>query len=53
MVGDKADDIRAAHAAGIKTAILVRSGKEVDEAGVSLATTVLDSIADVPQFLSK
>ncbi|MDD8057804.1 MAG: D-glycero-beta-D-manno-heptose 1,7-bisphosphate 7-phosphatase [Shewanella sp.] len=51
MVGDKADDIRAAHAAGVQTAILVRSGKVVDEAGIALATTVLDSIVDVPQFL--
>ncbi|AZG36707.1 D-glycero-beta-D-manno-heptose 1,7-bisphosphate 7-phosphatase [Shewanella psychromarinicola] len=53
MVGDKADDIRAARAAGIKTAILVRSGKVVDEAGVELASAVVDSIADVPSLLSQ
>ncbi|PMG76255.1 D-glycero-beta-D-manno-heptose-1,7-bisphosphate 7-phosphatase [Shewanella sp. 10N.286.51.B7] len=51
MVGDKADDIRAAKAAGINTAILVRSGKVVDEAGIELATVVVDSIADVASFI--
>jgi D-glycero-D-manno-heptose 1,7-bisphosphate phosphatase len=53
MVGDKADDMRAAKAAGINTAILVRSGKVVDEAGVELASAVVDSIADVPSLLSQ
>ena len=48
MVGDKADDMRAAKAAGINMAILVRSGKVVDEAGIEEATMVVDSIADVP-----
>nr|WP_160054269.1 D-glycero-beta-D-manno-heptose 1,7-bisphosphate 7-phosphatase [Shewanella litoralis] len=51
MVGDKADDMRAAKAAGINSAILVRSGKVVDEAGIELATAVVDSIADVPNIL--
>ncbi len=51
MVGDKADDMRAAEAAGIPTKILVRSGKQVDTKGEALATVVLDSIADVPTFL--
>ena len=53
MVGDKADDMRAAKAAGINTAILVRSGKVVDEAGVELASAVVDSMADVPSLLSQ
>ncbi|GIU53623.1 D-glycero-beta-D-manno-heptose 1,7-bisphosphate 7-phosphatase [Shewanella sp. KT0246] len=53
MVGDKADDIRAAKAAGINTAILVRSGKVVDEAGLELATTVVNSIADVPAYIKQ
>jgi D-glycero-D-manno-heptose 1,7-bisphosphate phosphatase len=53
MVGDKADDMRAPKAAGINTAILVRSGKVVDEAGVELASAVVDSIADVPSLLSQ
>ena len=48
MVGDKADDMRAAKAAGINMAILVRSGKVVDQAGIEEATMVVDSIADVP-----
>jgi D-glycero-D-manno-heptose 1,7-bisphosphate phosphatase len=43
----------AAKAAGINTAILVRSGKVVDEAGVELASAVVDSIADVPSLLSQ
>ncbi|QYJ76858.1 D-glycero-beta-D-manno-heptose 1,7-bisphosphate 7-phosphatase [Shewanella sp. FJAT-52076] len=51
MVGDKADDMRAAEAAGIQTKILVRSGKRVDSKGETLATVVLDSIADVPVYL--
>ncbi|ABL99742.1 D-glycero-beta-D-manno-heptose 1,7-bisphosphate 7-phosphatase [Shewanella amazonensis] len=51
MVGDKADDMRAAEAAGIPTKILVRSGKRVDCEGETLATIVLDSIADVPAYL--
>lgn len=51
MIGDKADDMRAAIAAGVKTNILVRSGKSVTQEGEALATVVLDSIADVPDFL--
>jgi D-glycero-D-manno-heptose 1,7-bisphosphate phosphatase len=51
MVGDKADDIRAARAAGLKTAILVKTGKVIDHAGSTLADIVLDSIADVPGYL--
>ncbi|OOF20256.1 D-glycero-beta-D-manno-heptose-1,7-bisphosphate 7-phosphatase [Salinivibrio sp. IB574] len=52
MVGDKADDMKAAQAAGVATRILVRSGKPVTEEGESLATCVVDSIADVPSTLS-
>jgi D-glycero-D-manno-heptose 1,7-bisphosphate phosphatase len=52
MVGDKADDMRAAIAAGVGTRILVRSGKAVDDAGIELASTVLDSIAQVPGYLA-
>ncbi|SKA50099.1 D-glycero-beta-D-manno-heptose 1,7-bisphosphate 7-phosphatase [Enterovibrio nigricans] len=51
MIGDKADDMRAAEAAGILTKVLVRTGKEVTEEGEKLATVVLDSVADVPAFL--
>lgn len=52
MVGDKADDMRAAISAGVATSILVRSGKAVDDAGIELATTVLDSIVQVPGYLA-
>ncbi|MCW3170982.1 D-glycero-beta-D-manno-heptose 1,7-bisphosphate 7-phosphatase [Shewanella subflava] len=51
MVGDKADDMRAAKAAGIGMSILVRSGKVVDEAGIKEATMVVNSIADVPDAI--
>ncbi|QYJ80087.1 D-glycero-beta-D-manno-heptose 1,7-bisphosphate 7-phosphatase [Shewanella acanthi] len=49
MVGDKADDMLAAKAAGVPTRILVCSGKDI--ADDSEATVVLDSIVDVPAFL--
>ncbi|EHN70925.1 D,D-heptose 1,7-bisphosphate phosphatase [Aliivibrio fischeri SR5] len=42
----------AAQAAGVGTSILVRTGKPVTEEGEALATAVLDSVADVPKFLS-
>ncbi|MGL5390495.1 MAG: D-glycero-beta-D-manno-heptose 1,7-bisphosphate 7-phosphatase [Shewanella sp.] len=51
MVGDKAEDMQAAKAAGVSTRILVRSGKVI--ADDSDATVVLDSIADVPTYLKK
>jgi len=53
MVGDKADDMRAAKAAGIGKSILVRSGKVVDEAGIIEATMVVDSIAVVPDAIKQ
>ncbi|WP_070968565.1 D-glycero-beta-D-manno-heptose 1,7-bisphosphate 7-phosphatase [Vibrio sonorensis] len=52
MVGDKAEDMMAAEAAGVGTRILVRTGKAVTDKGEQLATTVLDSIADVPSYLA-
>ncbi|MBY8162472.1 D-glycero-beta-D-manno-heptose 1,7-bisphosphate 7-phosphatase [Vibrio fluvialis] len=52
MVGDKAEDMMAADAAGVGTKILVRTGKPVTERGEALATTVLDSLRDVPAYLS-
>nr|WP_086939043.1 D-glycero-beta-D-manno-heptose 1,7-bisphosphate 7-phosphatase [Thaumasiovibrio occultus] len=51
MIGDKKEDMMAAEAAGVGTRILVRTGKPVTDDGEALATTVLDSIADVPAFL--
>ena len=52
MIGDKADDMRAAIAAGVMTRVLVRSGKAVTSEGEELATVVLDSVADVPAYLA-
>ena len=51
MIGDKADDMKAAKAANVPTRILVRTGKKVTQEGEQLATAVLNSIADVPAFL--
>ena len=51
MVGDKAEDLMAAEAAGVGTKILVRTGKPVTEKGEQLADIVLDSIKDVPDYL--
>ncbi|MCY9844503.1 D-glycero-beta-D-manno-heptose 1,7-bisphosphate 7-phosphatase [Vibrio caribbeanicus] len=53
MVGDKAEDIMAATAAGVGTTILVRTGKPVTEKSQALAGVVLDSIADVPSYLTR
>ncbi|OEF23901.1 D-glycero-beta-D-manno-heptose 1,7-bisphosphate 7-phosphatase [Vibrio rumoiensis] len=53
MVGDKADDMKAAISAGVETRILVRSGKEVTAEAEQLATVVLDSIKDVPKYLAE
>ncbi len=53
MIGDKAEDMMAAEAAGVGTKILVRTGKPITEKGEAIATVVLDSIADVPAYLKK
>ncbi|RSD31872.1 D-glycero-beta-D-manno-heptose 1,7-bisphosphate 7-phosphatase [Vibrio pectenicida] len=53
MVGDKAEDMMAAQAAEVATRILVRTGKPVTEQGQVLASVVLDSIKDVPEYLSQ
>ena len=51
MIGDKAEDMMAAEAAGVGTRVLVRTGQPVTEKGAALASVVLDSIKDVPAFL--
>ena len=51
MVGDKAEDMMAAEAAGVGTKILVRTGKKITEQGEQLANVVLDSIKKVPGYL--
>ncbi|MFV0576321.1 MAG: D-glycero-beta-D-manno-heptose 1,7-bisphosphate 7-phosphatase [Vibrio sp.] len=53
MIGDKADDMRAAIAAGVGTKILVRTGKTVTDEAQSLATVVLDSINNVVKYLAE
>lgn len=53
MVGDKAEDMMAAQSAGVGTRILVRTGKPINEKGQALASTVLDSLRDVPNYLDK
>lgn len=53
MVGDKAEDMMAAEAAGVGTKILVRTGKPVTDKGTSIASTVLNSIKDVPAYLEQ
>ncbi|PML11143.1 D-glycero-beta-D-manno-heptose 1,7-bisphosphate 7-phosphatase [Vibrio breoganii] len=51
MVGDKAEDMMAAEAAGVGTKILVRTGKPVTEKGEAIASVVLESIKEVPDYL--
>ncbi len=53
FVGDKADDMRAAMAAGIGTKILVETGKAVTDEARELADVVLPSLADVPSWFTK
>lgn len=51
MVGDKADDMRAGRAAGVKAQILVRTGKSVTEEGQSLATVVQDDLGAAVEWI--
>ncbi|GGI84651.1 D-glycero-beta-D-manno-heptose 1,7-bisphosphate 7-phosphatase [Shewanella gelidii] len=53
MVGDKRDDMLAAAAAGVPIRILVRTGKSVTQEAMDSATVVLDSVADVPAYLTR
>ncbi|MGR3807479.1 D-glycero-beta-D-manno-heptose 1,7-bisphosphate 7-phosphatase [Pasteurella testudinis] len=53
MVGDKIEDIMAGKAAGVAHTVLVRSGKPVTAEGEALADGVLDSIADLPEYIGK
>jgi D-glycero-D-manno-heptose 1,7-bisphosphate phosphatase len=52
MIGDKGSDMQAAITAGINQRILVKTGKAVTSESEVLASTVLDSIADVPAYLA-
>ncbi len=53
MVGDKAEDLMAAASADVGTKILVKTGKPITEQGEALADAVLNSLVDVPGYLSK
>lgn len=52
MIGDKVADVQAAQAAGVGTSILVKTGKVITEEGEQLASAVLNSIVDVPAWLT-
>lgn len=51
MVGDKLEDLLAAENAGVKTKILVRTGKTVTEEAITKADKVIDSLADLPKLI--
>ncbi|MDG6882495.1 D,D-heptose 1,7-bisphosphate phosphatase [Phocoenobacter uteri] len=51
MVGDKLEDLLAAENAGVKTKILVKTGKPVTDEGIKKADFVLDSLVDLPKML--
>lgn len=53
MVGDKLEDLLAAEKAGVKTKILVRTGKAVTPEAEAKADKVLNSLADLPALLPK
>lgn len=53
MVGDKLEDMLAAENAGVKTKILVRTGKAVTAEAEAAADYVLNSLADLPRFLAQ
>ncbi|TCP96250.1 D-alpha,beta-D-heptose 1,7-bisphosphate phosphatase [Cricetibacter osteomyelitidis] len=53
MVGDKLEDLLAGKNAKIGKLVLVRTGKTVTAEGEQLADAVLNSVADLPQWLKK
>ena len=50
MIGDKENDIQAAHNAGIRNTILVKSGHEIDELN-SNSKFILNSIKDIHEVI--
>ena len=50
MIGDRENDIQAAHNAGIRNTILVKSGHEIDELN-SNSKFILNSIKDIHQAI--
>jgi len=53
MIGDKTEDLLAGKNAHIGKLVLVRTGKTPTPEGEALADVVLNSIADLPQWLKK
>lgn len=51
LVGDKASDMLAATNAGIPNRILVRSGKPITPQAEQAATAVLNSVAELPNYI--
>ncbi len=51
MVGDKREDMLAASAAGVGHKILVRTGKDITPEAEASADVVLNSLADLPNYL--
>lgn len=52
MVGDKLEDLLAAEKAGVGTKILVRTGKPITAEAETKADIVLDSLANLPNYLA-
>ena len=50
MIGDKENDIQAAHNAGIRNTILVKSGHEIDELNTN-SKFILNSIKDIHEVI--
>lgn len=53
MIGDSLSDMQAAESAGITQRLLVKTGKELTKQAIEKATSVLGSIKDVPEYLSR
>ncbi|TNG94193.1 D-glycero-beta-D-manno-heptose 1,7-bisphosphate 7-phosphatase [Pasteurellaceae bacterium USgator11] len=53
MIGDKIEDLMAGKAAGVAHNILVRSGKTVTTEGEQFAEAVLNSVANLPNYITK
>ena len=51
LIGDKASDIQAGLAAGIKTNYLVRTGKTITTEGEKIATAVFDDLNSIVELL--
>jgi D-glycero-D-manno-heptose 1,7-bisphosphate phosphatase len=51
LVGDKASDIQAGLAAGIKKNYLVRTGKQITTEGEEIATAIFDDLMEIAKFI--